>query len=512
MIRDTSFATFRAAARSGSRTPVVREFAADTLTPVTAFAALARPPFGFLLESLVGGERWARYTFLGTEPSTAFRYRGTRVDQWGPETGWQPAGEAADPIAHIAAWLRARPSVAVPELPRFTGGAVGYLGYDVARRLERLPHAPPDDLGLPDALFVIADTVLIFDNAFGRAIVVATTHPSAAADDRALRRAYDTALAGIARLLDRLTHPPVLPPFALGPAPDITVSAPYPDERFVQDVAVIQEHIRAGDVFQAVLSQRLDVADAPEPLQVYRALRTLNPAPYLYHLMLDDLTIVGSSPEVLVRVEDGAVTVRPIAGTRPRGTTPGDDARLGEHLRRDPKELAEHAMLVDLGRNDVGRVARFGSVRVTADRVLERYSHVQHLVSEIRGTLRAGCDAEHALRACFPAGTVSGAPKVRAMEILDTLEPTRRGPYGGAVGYLGWGATTLDTAITIRTALLAGGRAHVQAGAGIVADSDPARELAETQSKAHAVLAALALARSHPLPSGDIFPPRGIAT
>ncbi|MDH3495800.1 MAG: chorismate-binding protein [Gemmatimonadota bacterium] len=512
MIRDTSFATFRAAARDGRRTPVVREFAADTLTPVTAFAALARPPFGFLLESLVGGERWARYTFLGTEPSTAFRYRGPRVEQWEPETGWRPAGEAADPIAHIAAWLRARPAVALPGLPRFTGGAVGYLGYDVARRLERLPHPPPDDLGLPDAVFVIADTVLIFDNAFGRAILVATTHPGADADDRALRGAYDTALASIARLLDRLAHPPALPPFALGPAPDVAVSAPYSEERFVHDVATVQEHIRAGDVFQAVLSRRLDVADAPEPFQVYRALRTLNPAPYLYHLMLDDLTIVGSSPEVLVRVGDGAITVRPIAGTRPRGATPDDDARLGEHLRRDPKELAEHAMLVDLGRNDVGRVARFGSVRVTADRVLERYSHVQHLVSEIRGTLRPGFDAEHALRACFPAGTVSGAPKVRAMEILDTLEPTRRGPYAGAVGYLGWGATTLDTAITIRTAVLAHGRAHVQAGAGIVADSDPARELAETASKAHAVLAALALARSHPPPSGDIFPPRGIGT
>jgi anthranilate synthase component 1 len=312
-------------------------------------------------------------------------------------------------------------------------------------------------------------------------------------------------------LLDRLRQPAPLPPLPLIPSiPSIPLpESPYPPEQFLRGVETIKEHIAAGDVFQAVLSRRLDVPCAAPPFQVYRALRSLNPAPYLYHLELDDLAIVGSSPEVLVRVEDGEVTVRPIAGTRPRGDTDDDDLRLAEHLRADPKELAEHAMLVDLGRNDVGRVAAFGSVRVTADRALERYSHVQHLVSEVRGRLRPGLDALDALRAAFPAGTVTGAPKVRAMQILDELEPTRRGPYAGAVGYVGWGAAALDTAIAIRTAVLRADRAHVQAGAGIVADSDPGRELEETEAKARAVLAALALAGSRAAQPGDIFSRRG---
>jgi anthranilate synthase component 1 len=312
-------------------------------------------------------------------------------------------------------------------------------------------------------------------------------------------------------LLDRLNHPAPLPPLPLLPQPPSlpSLTSPYPPEEFLRGVEAIQEHIRAGDVFQAVLSRRQDVPCAAPPFQVYRALRALNPAPYLYHLELDGLAIVGSSPEVLVRVEDGEVTVRPIAGTRPRGLTEEDDQRLAEALRSDAKELAEHAMLVDLGRNDVGRVAAFGTVRVTAHHVLERYSHVQHLVSEVRGRLRPGLDALDALRAAFPAGTVTGAPKVRAMQVLDGLEPARRGPYAGAVGYVGWGAATLDTAITIRTAVLSGGRAHVQAGAGIVADSDPARELAETEAKARAVLAALALAGSRPAQPDGILARRG---
>jgi len=507
VIRDTSYEEFRAAARAGRVAAVAREFSADALTPVAAFAALHRPPFGFLLESLVGGERWARYTFLATEPGLVWRYRAGRVERWTRAAGWEPAGPAPDPIAHLAAELRARPAAPLAGLPRFTGGAVGYLAYDVVRTLERLPHPPEDDLGLPDAVFMLADTVVIFDNAFGRAIAVTSCPPPADDSPSALRAAYDSAERRIATLLARLHEPPHLAPLALQAPPLLRPTTPYEADRFVRDVAVVQRHIRAGDIFQAVLSRRQDLPCGAAPFEVYRALRLLNPAPYLYHLALDDLAIVGSSPEVLVRVEERDVTVRPIAGTRPRGATPAEDAALAEALRADPKELAEHAMLVDLGRNDVGRVAEFGSVRVTADRVLERYSHVQHLVSEVRGLLRPGCDAEHALRACFPAGTVSGAPKVRAMEILDALEPVRRGPYAGAVGYLGWGAAALDAAITIRTAVLRGGWAHVQAGAGIVADSDPERELAETESKARAVLTAIAMA-SQGHRAGGIFPGR----
>lgn len=506
------FAAFRVAARAGRLAPVLREFSADTLTPVAAFARIRRPPFAFLLESLVGGERWARYTFLGTEPSRAWRYRAGRAERWDPDGGWCPAGPAPDPLAHLAAELRQRPAPVLPGLPRFVGGAVGYLAYDVVRAFEPLGQGPPDDLGLPDALFLIADTLLIFDNAFGRAIALTTAALDPGATDATLRGAYDAAVARLDALLERLGHRVELPPLPLLtplPPPPETES-PYASERFLQGVHTIKRHIRDGDVFQAVLARRRDADCAAAPFEVYRALRTLNPAPYLYHLELDDLAVVGSSPEVLVRVEDGEVTLRPIAGTRPRGVTPDDDARLAERLRTDPKELAEHAMLVDLGRNDVGRVATFGTVRVTADRVLERYSHVQHLASEVRGRLRPGLDALDALRACFPAGTVTGAPKVRAMQILDGLEPTRRGPYAGAVGYVGWGAATLDTAIAIRTAVLRRGRAHVQAGAGIVADSDPARELEETEAKARAVLTALALAGSRPDPSRDIFPRRGL--
>jgi len=492
--RTTSFERYAELATTGGVVPVTRELSADTLTALTAFAALARPPFGFLLESLVGGERWARYTFLGTEPSEVRRYRAGAAERWTPRHGWEPGGRAPDPLADIADRLRALRAVPVPGLPRFTGGAVGFLSYDVVRTIERLPGGPRDDLELPDAVFMVADTLVIIDNAFARAIVVANTHVAAGADRSELVREYDRANERIDSVLGRLASPPTLLPLALEsgtlPAPE----TPYSGETFERDVDRIKQHIRAGDAFQVVLSRRQDVPCGAAPLDVYRSLRMLNPAPYLYLLTLDDLSLIGSSPEVLVRVEGGEITVRPIAGTRPRGATPDADAALAAELLADEKELAEHAMLVDLGRNDVGRVAEYGSVRVTVDKAIERYSHVQHIVSEVRGRLRPELDAVDALRACFPAGTVSGAPKIRAMEILDTLEPTRRGPYAGAVGYLGWGATALDTAIAIRGAILRDGRAHVQAGAGIVADSDPSREFVETEHKAQAVLRALALA------------------
>jgi anthranilate synthase component 1 len=494
VISPSTFDSYRAFARHGGIVPVVREFAADTLTPVTAYAAVARPPFSFLLESLVGGERWARYTFLGTEPSEGWRYSHGRVDRWTPHAGWEQAGECHDPLAHIAGKLRPLTGVPAPGLPRFAGGAVGYLSYDVVRAIESLPGGPVDDLGLPEAAFMIAETVVIIDNAFGRAIVLANTQVAADATQTELRREYDRALGRIESVLERLRDPPRLEPLSLERIPLLPSESQYSREAFEHDVMQIRQYIAAGDVYQAVLSRRQDVTVDVDPLMVYRSLRALNPAPYLYFLDLGDFHIAGSSPEVLVRAEENEITVRPIAGTRPRGSDPEQDDRLATELLGDEKELAEHAMLVDLGRNDVGRVAEYGSVRVTENRTIERYSHVQHIVSEVRGRLRPEFDAVDALRACFPAGTVTGAPKVRAMQLLDGMEPTRRGPYAGAVCHIGWGAVNLDTAITIRTALLRAGRAHVQAGAGIVADSDPAREFEETENKAGAVLQALALA------------------
>jgi anthranilate synthase component 1 len=371
---------------------------------------------------------------------------------------------------------------------------VGYLGYDVVRSLERLPGGPRDDLELPDAVFMLADALVIIDNAFGRAAILVNTEMAPGADRPTLMRAYEGAVARIEDLHQRLNQPPQLRPLSLADPPPLPADSPYPRATFERDVERIREYIRAGDTFQTVLSRRQDLELEADPLDVYRALRTLNPAPYLYFLRLDDLVLAGSSPEVLVRVQDREVVVRPIAGTRPRGATPEEDERLTAELLADPKELAEHMMLVDLGRNDVGRAAQFGTVRVTELKTIERYSHVQHIVSEVRGRLRPELDAVDVLRGCFPAGTVTGAPKVRAMEIIDELEPTRRGPYAGAVGYIGWGAEALDTAIALRTAILRGGRAYVQAGAGIVADSDPAREFEETEGKAGAVLKALAIA------------------
>jgi anthranilate synthase component 1 len=490
-------AEFLSRAQRGGVVPLAREIVLDADTAVAAYAKIARPPFGFLLESLTGGERWARYTFLGTEPREAWRYRGRAVERWTAASGWRPAGEANDPIDHIGARLRTLAPVPVPGLPPFSGGAVGYLGYDLVRSIERLPAPPPDSLDLPDALVMIADSLVVLDNLFGRAIVVANVEIPAEALARERVRLYEAAEARLDTLVERLTQPHPLAPLPWPERPPLLPSPPssrYARADFERDVARVLDHIRAGDTFQTVLSRRQEIPSAVDAFRVYRYLRALNPAPYLFYLTLDDVALVGSSPEVLVRVTGREVTVRPIAGTCRRGATPEEDEVLAQALREDPKETAEHRMLVDLGRNDVGRVAAFGSVRVSELMGVERYSHVQHLVSEVRGTLRDGYDALDAFKACFPAGTVTGAPKVRAMELIDALEPERRGPYAGAVGYVGWGAATLDTAIAIRCALVRPERVVVQAGAGIVADSDPAREFAETEAKAAAVLRAVACA------------------
>jgi anthranilate synthase component 1 len=482
------------AAQRPGMVPVTRQVVLDGDTPVSAFAKLHRGRYGFLLESLEGGERWARYTFLSTDPREVFRYRGLKVERWTEPTGWSPVVPDQAPLDHMAATMRRYPPVSLPGLPRFTGGAVGYIGYDVVRTIERLPDPPTDDRDLPDAILMVADTLLVLDNLYNRATIIASVEVEPGADRARLETLYQDATRRIDDWLARLERQSPVGSLPIdGPPPIPPATSPYDDQRFQDDIRKIQEYIKAGDTFQTVLSRRLDLP-APDPFLTYRYLRALNPAPYLYFLHCDELHVVGSSPEVLLRVEDGELTVRPIAGTRPRGATPEEDLRLQAELEADPKERAEHLMLVDLGRNDVGRVAQFGSVRLTAFMTVERYSHVMHLVSEVRGTLRPELDALSALAACFPAGTVSGAPKVRAMEIIDELEPVRRGPYAGAVGYVAWGARTLDTAIAIRTVVMRQGRAWVQAGAGMVADSDPPAEWRETEAKARAVLAALGLA------------------
>jgi anthranilate synthase component 1 len=489
-----SFERFSALAREAGLVPVWREFLFDVDTAVTAYAKLAEPPFGFLLESVVGGEQWARYSFLGTRPSGAWKLQRGDVSWWTPEAGWS-AVDVDDPLADLNARVRARTPAEVDELPRFWGGAVGYFAYDVVRLIEKLPNPPEDDLGLPDGLFVFTDIVLAIDNLRGRAMAIAAVPVDGAADDEELRALYDDAARRTEELVARLTERKPPAPLALSSEPedDPPFESSMTREDYEDGVERIREYIRAGDAFQVVLSQRLGFSLEASPFDLYRALRSLNPSPYLYFLELDGVSLVGSSPEVLVRLEDDVVTVRPIAGTRPRGRTPEEERALAEDMLADEKELAEHRMLVDLGRNDVGRVAAYGSVRVPELMVVERYSHVMHLVSQVEGRLREGMSALDVFRACFPAGTVSGAPKVRAMEIIDELETVRRGPYAGAVGYFNYGGRSMDTAITIRTVVATGGAAYVQAGAGIVADSDPAREYEETLNKARALLRAAAM-------------------
>ena len=482
---------FREMAREGNTIPVYRTLLSDHLTPVLAFKKLmAEGEQGFLLESVVGLEQVGTHTFLGVRPRQTFRAFGRRVElvsEAGTETF-----EVADPLAKLEELLGERRHVHHGPLPRFTGGAVGYAGYDMVRYYEHLPSCPADDRGLPDMVFGFYDTMVIFDHVSKTVMVVAN---ALLEDGAAPDAAYDEARLRIDAVCERLRRPaplrvedmvrrePVAMPFVSN----------FEREGFLKAVEACKEYIRAGDIFQVVLSQRLRVESGAEPMDVYRALRVINPSPFMFFLRTSDVTLVGSSPEVMVRVEDDLVTSRPLAGTRPRGATPDEDKRLEEELLADPKERAEHVMLVDLARNDVGRVARYDTVRLSDVMTVERYSHVMHIVSNVTGRLSEGCTALDALRVSVPAGTVSGAPKVRAMEIIDEFEPTKRGPYAGAVGYVDYSGN-MDTCIALRTMVLARGRIDVQAGAGIVADSVPDREYEETLNKARALLLAVQVA------------------
>ena len=492
-----TFQSFLEEARPGNRVPVWCEFLFDADTAVTAYHKLRDGAFGYLLESVVGGEQWARYSFLGSRPREAWMLKDSDVSVWNPEHGWR-SHDTRDPLGDLRARLadaRSRPD---PRLPRFWGGAVGYFGYDLVRHLEPLGPGPPDDQRLPTAMVMFSDLVIAVDNLYGRAKAISTVETGDVTEPEALERLYREAVDRLAGVVERLQSGPAPAPLSLQlgrDVADIACDSNFDRDDFVAAVRRIQHYITAGDAFQVVLSQRLATRFEEDPFDLYRALRSINPSPCLYFLELDGFSIVGSSPEVLVRLEDGVVTVRPVAGTRRRGRTPAEDRQLARELTRDEKELAEHRMLVDLGRNDVGRVSEYGSVTVPEIMAVERYSHVMHLCSQVEGRARAGLSALDVLGACFPAGTVSGAPKVRAMEIIDELEPTARGPYAGAVGHIGWGGMQMDTAIAIRTMIVRDGRAHVQAGAGVVADSDPEAEFDETMNKARALLRAAAMVR-----------------
>ena len=489
-----SLESFLDSADPGVRVPVWCELLFDSDTAVTAYHKLRDGPFGFLLESVVGGEQWARYSFLGSRPRAVWKLRGEELSIWDSGRGWRSV-ETTDPLGDLLARLRGSDPRPDPHLPRFWGGAVGYLGYDVVRRMERLGTPPPDDQGLPTAMFMFSDVVVAVDNLYGRAKAITTVETGAASSRADLTELYRDAVLRLRETVDRLHSSEAPESLELAPprTAEIEYTSNFERDAFVSGVRRIKDYIAAGDAFQVVLSQRLATRYELHPFQLYRAIRTINPSPYLFNLDLDDFHIVGSSPEVLVRLEDGVVTVRPIAGTRRRGSSPAEDRKLARELATDEKELAEHRMLVDLGRNDVGRVSQYGTVTVPELMKVELYSHVMHLCSQVEGGVRDGLSALDVLEACFPAGTVSGAPKVRAMEIIDELEPTARGPYAGAVGHLGWGGRQMDTAIAIRTMIVRDGCAHVQAGAGIVADSDPDSEYEETLNKARAMLRAAAM-------------------
>ena len=479
--------------------PVWREILLDSETPVSAFSKLRRDngPFAFLLESApAGGETWARYTFMGSAPRAAWRLTDGVVEDWTTGRGWHNSRRPKDPLADLEKLIERDGPLELPEFGDFWSGAVGFFAYDVVRLIEKLPKPPRKAVASPDALFVFTGALVIIDNlrSHARVVVAMPVDPAMAIGE--IDGAYATAMAEIEQTVARLRGPGILPAFDLDPdAPPAEGKSAYAADKFRADVQRIREYIVAGDAFQVLLARRIEVPHDFSSEALYRALRVINPSPYMYHLVLDGVELVGSSPELLVRVGGGKVTVRPIAGTRRRGRTPEEDESMRAELIADEKERAEHLMLVDLGRNDLGRIAKYGSVHVTDLMTVERYSHVHHMVSQVEGEIADDVTAMDAFRATFPAGTMTGAPKVRAMEIIDELEPERRGPYAGAVGYIASGGLRMDLAITIRTCVIAGGVASVQTGAGIVHDSVPDMEWRETENKARAVLTAIGKAR-----------------
>lgn len=465
--------------KDGNLVPIYREIIADLETPVSAFLKVNHGGYSFLLESVEGGERLARYSFIGTEP-----YRVLSISR-----------EAkSDPLPLVAAELNRYKLVPVSGLPKFCGGAVGYLSYETVTRFEELPSPKRDPLGLPESLFMFVDTVLVFDHVTHK-IKVLSHVPL----DGNIETAYQKAVDKIEKLVERLNQPLKTSEPMTATSPSVgsaKLTSTFSKGKYEAAVVKIKQYITAGEAIQVVPSQRLSQPTNAAPFEIYRALRTINPSPYMFYLELNEFHLIGASPEILVRVENGLVATRPLAGTRPRGKTPDEDAQLEQELRNDEKERAEHIMLVDLGRNDVGRVSEPGTVQVSELMEVERYSHVMHLVTHVQGKLRRDMTAFDALRACFPAGTVSGAPKIRAMEIIAELEPEKRGPYAGAVGYFAYSGN-MDMAIAIRTMVVKNGTAYVQAGGGIVYDSIPEKEYEESMNKARALLKALELAESN---------------
>jgi len=483
------FSTFQNLARRHQLVPVYRCLVSDTLTPVTAFRQLDTGGSACLAESVVGGEKVGRYSFLAVEPSE-------ELSAWGEKVTVRTGGTThqtvtADPLEELRKRLQAFQAAHLPELPPIMGGAVGYAGYDVVRYSEHLPNAPEDDRGLPDLCFAFYDRMVVFDHINKTVFVIALARFDNPDTDP--RAAYQEAQHRVDDLVTRLSAPQqqvACADISTTGDPQIEFRSNVEPSEFEDAVRKCVDYIRAGDIFQVVISQRLEIDIQSDPFEIYRSLRVVNPSPFMFFLRGPEVTLVGSSPEIMCRVVDGKLTVRPLAGTRKRGATDEEDGRLAAELLADPKERAEHVMLVDLGRNDVGRVAEYGTVTLSDVMVIERYSHVMHITSNVTGELSAGNDAFDALRACLPAGTVSGAPKVRAMEIIDELEPHRRGPYAGAVGYFDYGGN-MDTCITLRTLVVQGDKAYVQVGAGIVADSVPESEYQETLNKARGLLKAI---------------------
>jgi anthranilate synthase component I len=486
------FETF--AAQGFNLVPVCREIAADLETPVSAFLKVAHGDYSFLLESVRGGEKWGRYTFLGSEPALVVRARANRMDLIRSERAIETRSvdNAFEALRHEVQRFRAPE---VPGLPRFFGGAVGFLAYDIVRCFEpRIPATVEDDLGIPDLYMMFTDTVLVFDNV-RQSLKIIVNVPLE--DFPSTHAAYQSAQGKIDTTIARLRQAAVAPCLdvpALKGNGELNITSNQTREGYLGMVDAAKEYIAAGDIIQVVPSQRFEAPLNVHPFNLYRSLRTINPSPYMFYVRLGEMTLVGASPETMVRVEGREITLRPIAGTRPRGLNEAEDLALERELLADPKEIAEHVMLVDLGRNDVGRVATIGSVKVTELMTVERYSHVMHIVSNVVGELQPGCDAFDAFRATFPQGTVSGAPKIRAMEIIDELEAVRRGVYAGAVGYFSYTGNT-DTAIALRTLVVKNDRVYIQAGGGVVADSDPGAEFEESVNKARAMIRALGAAR-----------------